>query len=63
MSGKYIGYMPQSQIQEELRVKKIRLINPDKHYYEFKLDFVTKKKAKDPNKVNFIRSKFQDVFK
>ena len=62
MSGRYIGFMPQSQIQDELNNGEMRLIKPDQYYYQFELDLVTKSKPKDTRKVEVVKAYFQKVF-
>jgi len=62
MSGCYLGYLPQSQIQQELNRGEIRLIKPDKLNYDFNLSLVTKKSAREKKKVQFAKESFSAEF-
>lgn len=43
LSGKYIGFMPQSFIQQELNTGDMRIIQPSRLNYQFNLSLVNKK--------------------
>ena len=62
LSGRYLGYLPQSQIQRELTQGELRLIKPDLLNYQFDLSMVSKNAAREKNKVDFARSCFESVF-
>lgn len=62
LSGKYIGYMPQGFIQQELNDGELRIIKPDTLNYEFKLSIVNKKNPRETNKVNLLKTAFDNVF-
>jgi len=62
LSGKYIGYMPQSYIQHELNLGNIRIIQPDVLTYQFKLSLVNKKTPRETGKVELLRSAFSSIF-
>ena len=62
LSGKYLGYLPQSQIQQELNRGEIRLIKPDVSNYQFELSMVTKSAAREPNKTELAKRCFGKVF-
>ena len=62
LSGRYIGYLPQSAIQQELNLGDVRIIQPGSLSYQFDLSLVYKKAAKENAKVDLIRQVFIDVF-
>jgi DNA-binding transcriptional LysR family regulator len=62
LSGKYIGYMPQSYIQDELNIGKIRIIKPSELTYQFKLSIVNKKAPRELNKVKLLHEAFYKAF-
>jgi DNA-binding transcriptional LysR family regulator len=62
LSGKYIGYMPQSYIQQELNAGEIRIIQPSVLTYKFNLSLVSKKSAREANKVKLLRNAFNTAF-
>jgi len=62
MSGKYLGYMPQSYIQEELNQGQIRIIQPSLLTYPFNLSLVNKKVPRDATKVDLLESVFKQAF-
>lgn len=62
LSGCYIGYLPQSTIQDELNKGEIRIIKPSSLTYQFDLSLVYKKSAKENNKVDLLRAIFVEVF-
>ncbi len=63
LSGRYIGYMPQSFIQQELNQGDIRIIKPSTRTYEFNLSLVSKKLPREVNKVKLLNDTFKQVFK
>lgn len=62
MSGCYIGFMPQSYIQEELNQGEMRIIRPSDITYQFNLSLVTKKTPREANKVTLLTDVFNQVF-
>ncbi|MEI6893224.1 MAG: LysR family transcriptional regulator [Colwellia sp.] len=62
LSGRYIGYLPQSTIQQELNLGEIRIIQPSSLTYQFDLSLVYKKSAKESAKVELLSKAFIEVF-
>lgn len=62
LSGRYIGYMPQSYIQKELNQGRIRIIKPSTLTYQFDLSLVNKKTPRETNKVDLLKMAFTDAF-
>jgi len=62
LSGKYIGFMPQSYIQNELNNGEMRLIKPHTLHYQFKLSLVAKKTPRENNKLVLLNNAFNQVF-
>jgi DNA-binding transcriptional LysR family regulator len=62
LSGRYIGYLPQSYIQQELNNGEIRIIQPSSLTYQFNLSLVYKKHPRELNKVELLRKAFARVF-
>jgi len=62
LSGKYIGYMPQSYIQQELNAGEIRIIQPSVLTYQFNLSLVSNKSPREANKVKLLRNAFNTAF-
>lgn len=62
MSGKYLGYMPQSYIQDELNQGIIRIIQPSLLSYQFVLSLVSKKVPREPRKVELARCVLAEAF-
>lgn len=62
LSGRYLGYMPQSYIQQELNQGKIRIIKPGSLTYQFDLSLVNKKSPREVNKVQLLKNVFAQVF-
>jgi DNA-binding transcriptional LysR family regulator len=62
LSGRYIGYLPQSNIQKELNNGDIRIIKPATLKYQFNLSMVNKKTPREANKVNLLKNIFGEVF-
>jgi len=61
-SGRYIGFLPQSYIQQELNSGEIRIIKPSDCYYNFHLSMVNKKVNREPQKVAIAKQAFNQVF-
>lgn len=62
LSGRYIGYLPQSTIQQALNLGDVRIIQPSSLTYQFDLSLVNKKAAKENSKVDLLKNIFIDVF-
>lgn len=62
LSGRYIGYMPQSYIQHELNMGLMRIIQPSSLTYQFNLSLVSKKSPREINKVKLLSDVFSRVF-
>jgi len=62
LSGQYLGYMPQSYIQQELNIGEIRIIQPSTLTYQFDLSLVNKKVPIEPNKVELLQDAFSLAF-
>jgi DNA-binding transcriptional LysR family regulator len=62
LSGRYIGYLPQSTIQQELNAGKMRIIQPSSLTYQFDLSLVCKKSAKETAKIDLLKQAFTSVF-
>ncbi|MGL6312806.1 LysR family transcriptional regulator [Vibrio sp. WXL103] len=62
MSGKYLGYMPQSYIQDELNQGVMRIIQPSLLSYQFVLSLVSKKLPREPRKVELARRVLAEAF-
>jgi len=62
LSGRYLGYMPQSYIQNELNKGEIRIIQPSNLTYQFKLSLVSKKAPREIKKVKLLMDIFDEVF-
>ncbi|WP_354623135.1 LysR family transcriptional regulator [Psychromonas sp. MME2] len=62
ISGQYLGYMPQSYIQQELNAGEIRIIQPSTRTYQFDLSLVNKKMPIEPNKVSLLQNAFNIAF-
>jgi DNA-binding transcriptional LysR family regulator len=62
LSGQYLGYMPQSYIQQELNAGDIRIIQPSTLTYQFDLSLVNKKSPIEPNKVKLLQNAFNIAF-
>ena len=63
LSGRYLGYMPQSYIQQELNMGEIRIIQPSILTYQFDLSLVSNKSPREASKVGLLQSAFNQVFK
>ncbi|MFT4655661.1 MAG: DNA-binding transcriptional LysR family regulator [Patiriisocius sp.] len=62
LSGKYLGFMPQSYIQKELSQGDIRIIQPSQRSYQFNLSLVTKKRPRELAKIELLRNAFASEF-
>ena len=62
LSGRYIGYLPQSYIQRELNKGDMRIIQPSSLTYQFNLSLVYKKSPREVNKVNLLKEAFAKAF-
>ena len=62
LSGRYIGYLPQSTIQQALNSGDVRIIQPSSLTYQFDLSLVYKKSAKENAKVDLLKKAFTGVF-
>ena len=62
-SGKYIGYLPQSYIQQALKNRTLRVIHPKTMSYIFNLSLVTKTVPREVKKRDLIQRIFEHVFK
>jgi DNA-binding transcriptional LysR family regulator len=62
LSGRYIGYLPQSNIQQELNNGDMRIIQPSSLTYQFNLSLVYKVHPKEVNKVDLLKEAFAKVF-
>jgi len=62
LSGRYIGYLPQSTIQQELNSGDVRIIQPSSLTYQFDLSLVYKKSSKETAKVDLLKQAFSAVF-
>lgn len=57
LSGRYIGYFPESYIDDELKV-----LNKEKMKYRFKLSLAYKRTPKERRKIRLIKKSFSDIF-
>ena len=62
LSGRYLGYMPQSYIQQELNNSEMRIIKPSELTYQFDLSLVDKKTPRENNKVALLKETFRLAF-
>lgn len=62
MSGRYVGFLPQSHIQQEINSGLLRLIKPDTHHYPFNLSLVSKQRPREQHKIDLARKIFAGVF-
>jgi DNA-binding transcriptional LysR family regulator len=62
LSGKYLGFMPQSYIQQELSQGEIRIIQPRLRTYQFNLSLVNKKRPRELAKIELLRNAFASEF-
>ncbi|CAH0525346.1 LysR family transcriptional regulator [Vibrio hippocampi] len=62
LSGQYLGYMPQSYIQQELNAGILRIIQPSILTYQFDLSLVTKKRPRETRKLALLQKAFKTAF-
>lgn len=62
LSGRYLGYLPQSYIEEELRKGSIRIILPETMSYRFELSLVCKRIPREADKVQLLKDIFDQLF-
>jgi DNA-binding transcriptional LysR family regulator len=62
LSGRYIGYLPQSYIQQELNQGEMRIIQPSALTYQFNLSLVAKKLPREQAKATLLDRAFSQVF-
>jgi DNA-binding transcriptional LysR family regulator len=62
LSGRYLGYLPQSYIEDELAKGIIRLILPETMSYQFELSLVTKRMPRESDKVKLLIEAFSKIF-
>lgn len=62
LSGRYIGYLPQSYIQQELNNGEMRIIHENSMSYEFALSIVHKLAPREVNKIELLKHAFAAVF-
>ena len=62
LSGKYIGFMPQSYIHKELNNDEVRIIRSTECTYRFNLSLVNKKAARELSKVELLCNAFSTTF-
>lgn len=62
LSGRYIGYLPQSYIQQELNNGEMRIVHEKTMSYEFALSIVYKLSPREVNKVGLLKQAFSAVF-
>jgi DNA-binding transcriptional LysR family regulator len=62
LSGKFIGYLPQSFIQQELNSGEMRIIKPSTCKYDFNLSLVNRKTPREVQKVELLKKAFEEVF-
>ncbi|GLX81460.1 LysR family transcriptional regulator [Thalassotalea eurytherma] len=61
-SGRYLGFLPQSYIQQELNNGSMRIIKPSECFYDFELSLVNKKITREPKKLELINLAFKHAF-
>ncbi len=62
LSGRYLGYLPQSYIEEELENGTIRIILPESMSYTFEVSLVSKRIPREIEKVQLLTKAFSSVF-
>jgi len=62
LSGRYLGYLPQSYIEEELAQETIRIILAESMSYQFELSLVCKRTPREAGKVQLLTDAFSRVF-
>jgi len=63
LSGCYLGFLPQSYIQNELNKGEIRIIKPDSLTYQFKLSMAFKKTPREERKIELLKIAFAEAYK
>ena len=62
LSGRYLGYLPQSYIEEDLKKGNVRILLPETMIYQFELSLVYKKVPRENDKVKLLTDAFSKVF-
>lgn len=62
MSGRYIGYLPQSYIHQERTNNVIRIIHSETMSYQFGLSMVHKRSPREVNKIELVKQAFKEFF-
>jgi len=62
LSGRFLGYLPQSYIEQELQQGQIRIIQPESMSYQFELSLVSKRIPREQNKIALLQQIFDQVF-
>lgn len=61
LSGRYIGFLPKSSIDNELANNAIRIIKADTLHYQFDLSLVFKKSPREINKIKLLKHAFDRI--
>lgn len=61
LSGRYLGFLPQSYIRTEVLKGEIRTIQPDTLHYLFESSLVRKRSAREANKVDALVEAFNTI--
>jgi len=62
LSGRYLGYLPQSYIEQELLQGTIRILLPETMSYQFELSLVCKRMPRETDKVKLLTEAFNRIF-
>lgn len=62
LSGRYLGYLPQSYIEKELKKGSMRIILPESMSYQFEQSLVCKRMPRENRKVKLLTEVFARVF-
>ncbi len=62
LSGRYLGYLPQSYIEQELLQGSIRILLPETMSYQFELSLVCKRMPRETDKVKLLTQAFNRIF-
>ena len=62
LSGRYLGYLPQSYIEQELTQGTIRILLPETMSYQFELSLVCKRMPREVDKVQLLTEVFSRIF-
>ena len=62
LSGRYLGYLPLSYIEEELTQGTMRTIHPDTMSYQFKQSLVCKRMPRENDKINLLLDTFRKIY-